>query len=149
MTPGFIRLSHRQGLIINDQVRTIRTKKMLHVNFTKSSRPGVHISCLTGHTVTGSICDFLKRFKVAQVYTLIRVKAASHQCNNLKAHLATENEHVVNHPPYSPGRSPCDFFSFPKLKCAFWREKSTRKFSRRCHIHVFTTDTTFYIIKTG
>ena len=29
---------------------------------------------------------------------------------------ASEKVKVLNHPPYSPGLSPCDFFLFPRLK---------------------------------
>ena len=30
--------------------------------------------------------------------------------------MASEKVKVLNHPPYSPDLSPCDFFSFPRLK---------------------------------
>ena len=30
--------------------------------------------------------------------------------------LASEKVKVLNHPPYSPDLSPCDFFLFPRLK---------------------------------
>ena len=30
--------------------------------------------------------------------------------------LASEKVKVLNHPPYTPDRSPCDFFLFPRLK---------------------------------
>ena len=34
----------------------------------------------------------------------------------LSLFLASEKVKVLNHPPYSPDLSPCDFFLFPKLK---------------------------------
>ena len=33
----------------------------------------------------------------------------------LKSFLASEKMQVLNHPPYSPDLSPCDFFLFPRL----------------------------------
>ena len=34
----------------------------------------------------------------------------------LSLFLASETVTVLNHPPYSPDLSPCDFFLFPRLK---------------------------------
>ena len=34
----------------------------------------------------------------------------------LSLFLASEKVEVLNHPPYSPDLSPCDFFLFPRLK---------------------------------
>ena len=34
----------------------------------------------------------------------------------LKKRLASEKVKVLNHPPYSPDLSPCDFFLFPRFK---------------------------------
>ena len=42
--------------------------------------------------------------------------ASSHKCEVVKSFLASEKVKVLNHPPYSPDLSPCDFFSFPRLK---------------------------------
>ena len=42
-----------------------------------------------------------------------------HKCEVVKVvkfFLASENVKVLNHPPYSPDMSPCDFFLFPRLK---------------------------------
>ena len=38
------------------------------------------------------------------------------KCEVVKSFLATEKVEVLNHPPYSPDLSPCDFFLFPRLK---------------------------------
>ena len=37
-------------------------------------------------------------------------------CEVVKSFLASEKVKVLNHPPYSPDLSPCDFFLFPRLK---------------------------------
>ena len=33
----------------------------------------------------------------------------------VRSFLASEKVEVLSHPPYSPDRSPCDFFLFPRL----------------------------------
>ena len=42
--------------------------------------------------------------------------ASSHKCEVIESFLASEKVKVLNHPPYSPDLSPCDFFLFPRLK---------------------------------
>ena len=37
-------------------------------------------------------------------------------CEVFKSFLASEKVKVLNHPPYSPDLSPCDFLLFPRLK---------------------------------
>ena len=37
-------------------------------------------------------------------------------CEVTKSFLASEKVKVLNHPPYSPDLSPCDFFLFQRLK---------------------------------
>ena len=39
-----------------------------------------------------------------------------HKFEVVKSFLASENVKVLNHPPYLPDLSPCDFFLFPRLK---------------------------------
>ena len=47
---------------------------------------------------------------------LLHDNASSHKCEVIKSFLASEKVKVLNHPPYSPDLSPCDFFLFPRLK---------------------------------
>ena len=47
---------------------------------------------------------------------LLHGNASSHKCEVVKSFLASEKVKVLNHPPYSPDLSPCDFFLFPRLK---------------------------------
>ena len=42
--------------------------------------------------------------------------ASSHKCEVFKSFLASEKVKVLNHPPYLPDLSPCDFFLFRRLK---------------------------------
>ena len=43
--------------------------------------------------------------------------------------LASEKVNVLNHPPYSPDLSPCDFFLFPRLKKMLSGNKYTARSS--------------------
>ena len=47
---------------------------------------------------------------------LLRDNASSNKCEVVKSFLASEKVKVLNHSPYSPDLSPCDFFLFQRLK---------------------------------
>ena len=47
----------------------------------------------------------------------------------LKSFLASRKVKVLNHPPYSPDLSPCDFFLFPRLKKMLSGNKYTSRSS--------------------
>ena len=84
--------------------------------------------CPSGHTVTGRFYKNSVRKKVKEFYNkkrpskgwsgvhLLHDNASSHKCEVVKSFLASEKVKVLNHPPYSPDLSPCDFFLFPRLK---------------------------------
>ena len=46
---------------------------------------------------------------------LLHDNASSHKCEVVKSFLASEQVKVLNHPPYSPDLSPCDFFLFKRF----------------------------------
>ena len=88
---------------------------------------GQSFKCLV-HLVTGR---FYKNFvlkKVKEYYNKkqpskgwsgvhhLHYNTSSHKCEVVKIFLASEKVQVLNHPPYSPDLSPCDFFLFPRLK---------------------------------
>ena len=59
--------------------------------------------------------------------------------------LSSEKVKVLNHPPYSPDLSPCDFFLFPRLK----KMLSGNKYTSQRYLSVFPTDTekkTIYLL---
>ena len=60
---------------------------------------------------------------------LLHDNVSSHKCEVVKSFLASEKVKVLNHPPYSPGLSPCDFFSFPSLKKMLSGNKYTSRSS--------------------
>ena len=45
---------------------------------------------------------------------LLHDNASSHKCEVVKSFLASEKVKVLNHSPYSPDLSPCDFFFISK-----------------------------------
>ena len=60
---------------------------------------------------------------------LLHDDASSHKCEVVKYFLTSEKVIVLNHPPYSPDLSPCDFFLFPRLKKMLSRNKYTSRSS--------------------
>ena len=60
---------------------------------------------------------------------LLHDNASSHTCEVVKSFLASEKVKVLNHPPYSPDLSPCDFFLFPRLKKILSGNKYTSRSS--------------------
>ena len=60
---------------------------------------------------------------------LLHDNASSHKCEVVKSFLASEKVKVLNHPPYSPDLSPCDFFLFPMLKKMLSGNKYTSRSS--------------------
>ena len=134
--PGCTCLSHKEGLI-KDQKRpcianrTISSKKMLYAIFFNSSGPVVQVPWPQGHTVTGRFYKNSVLKKVKEFYNkkrpskgwsgvhLLHDNASCHKCEVVKSFLASEKTKVLNHPPYSPDLSPCDFFLFPSLRKCF------------------------------
>ena len=133
--------------------RTISSKKMLYAVFFNSSGPVVQVPCPSGHTGT---CRFYKNSvpkKVKEFYNkkrpskgwsgvhLLHDNASSHKCEVVKSFLASEKVKVLNHPPYSPDLSPCDFFLFPRLKKMLSGNKYTSRSSLGSAIYQSPTDT--------
>ena len=148
MKPGCICLSHKEGLIISNGSEKIKnghvlpsSKKMLYAIFFNSSGPVVQVPCLFGHTVTGrfyknSVLKKVKNFnnkkrpsKGWSGVHLLHDKASYHKCEVVKSVLASEKVKVLNHPPYSPDLSPCDFFLFPRFKKMLSGNKNTSRSS--------------------
>ena len=108
--------------------RTISSKKMLYAIFFNSSGPVIQVPCPSGHTVTGRFYKNSALKKMKEFYNkkrpskgwsgvhLLHDNASSHKCEVVKSLLESEKVKVLNHLPYSPDLSPCDFFLFPRLK---------------------------------
>ena len=67
--------------------------------------------------------------KDGQESKLLHDKASSHKYEVVKSFLASEKVKVLNHLPYSPHLSPCDFFLFPRLKKMLSGNKYTSRSS--------------------
>ena len=108
--------------------RTISSKKMLHAIFFNSSGPVVQVSCPSVHTDTGpfyknsvlkKVKEFYNRKRPSKGWSgvhLLHDNASCHKCEVVKSFWASEKVKVLNHPPYSPDLSPCDFFYFQGLR---------------------------------
>ena len=119
------------------------SKKMLYAIFFNSSGPVVQEPCPSGHTVTGWFYKNSVLKKVKEFYNkkwpskgwsgvhLLHGNACSHKYmyEVVKSFLASEKVKVLNHPPYSPDLSPCDFFLFPTLKKMLSGNKYTSRSS--------------------
>ena len=97
--------------------------------------------CPSGHTVTDRFYENSVLKKVKEFYNkkrpskgwsgvhLLHDNASSHKCEVVNSFLASEKVKVLNHPPYSPDLSPCDFFLFPRLKKMLSGNKYTSRSS--------------------
>ena len=95
--------------------------------------------CPSGDTVTGLFYKNSVLKKVKEFYNkkqpskgwsgvhLLHDNASSHKCE--ESFLASEKVKVLNHPPYSPDWSPCDFFLFPRLNKMLSGNKYTSRSS--------------------
>ena len=118
--------------------RTISWKKMYAIFFNPSG-PVIQVPCPSGHTVTSQFYKNSVLKKVKEFYNkkrpskgwsrvyLLHDNASSHKV--VKSFLASEKVKVLNHPPYSPDLSPCDFFLFPRLKKMLSGNKYTSRSS--------------------
>ena len=125
---------------------------MLYAIFFNSSGLVVQVRSPSGHTVTGRFYKNSVLKKVKEFYNKIRPSkgwsgvhllhdtASSHKCEVVKSLLASEKVKVLNHSPYSPVLSPCDFFLFPRLKTMLSGNKKL-KFSWQLYLSVSPTDT--------
>ena len=107
--------------------------------------------CPSGHTVTGRFYKNSLLKKVKEFYNkkrpskgwsgvhLLHDNPSSHKFEVIKSFLPSEKVKVLNHPPYSPDLSPCDFFLFPRLKKMLSGNKytSTSSLGKKGYKNVF------------
>ena len=106
-----------------------------------SSGSVIQVPCPSGHTVTGrfyknsilkKVKEFYNKKRLSKGWSGVHLShdnASSHKCEVVKSFLASEKMKVLNHPPYSPDLSPCDFFLFPRLKKMLSGNKYTSRSS--------------------
>ena len=113
---------------------------MLYAIFFNLSGPVVQVPCPSGHTVTGRFYKNSVLKKMKEFYNkkrpnkgwsgghILHDNASSHKCEVVKSFLASEKVKVLNHLPYSPDLSPCDFL-FLRLKKMLSGNKYTSRSS--------------------
>ena len=120
---------------------------MLQAIFFYSGGPVVQVPCPSGHAVTGrfyknsvikKVKEFFNKKRPSKGWSgvhLLHDNASSHKCEVVKSFLASEKLKILNHPPYSPDLSPCDFFLFPRLKKMLSGNKYTSRSSLGSAVH--------------
>ena len=97
---------------------------MLYAIFFDSKGPVLHIPVPKGSSVTGKfyresvltqLVDFYQCTGVRSI-KLLHDNASAHKSATVQEYLRESGLNVLDHPPYSPDLSPCDFWLFPRLK---------------------------------
>ena len=109
--------------------------------FFNLSGPVVQVPCPSSQTVTGRFYKNSVLKKVKEFYNkkrpckgwsgvhLLHDNASSYKCEVVKSFLASEKVKVLNHLPYSPDLSPCDFLLSPMFKKMLSGNKYTSRSS--------------------
>ena len=104
------------------------SNRMLYVIFFDSKGPVLHIPVLKGSSVTGKfyresvitqLVDFYQKRRPrtgVRGIKLLHDNAPAHKSATVQEYLKESRLDVLDHPPYSPDLSPCDFWLFPRLK---------------------------------
>ena len=79
------------------------------------------------HTDQFTCCNKKRPSKGWSGVHLLHDNVSSHKYEVVKSFLASEKVRVLNHPPYPPDLSPCDFFLFPRLKKMLYGNKYTSR----------------------
>ena len=120
------RSKHQKRPIVAKRQKS--TKKILYTIFFNSCGPVLQFPSKPGKSITSRfyknvILKKLKKFYykkkpstgLKRIY-LLHDNAPAHKSKEVVNFLDKEEVKVIDHPPYSPDLSPCDFFLFPKLK---------------------------------
>ena len=101
---------------------------MLYAIFFDSKGPVLPIPVPKGSSVTGKfyresvptqLVDFYQKRRLrtgVRSIKLIHDYAPAHKSATVQEYLKESGLDVLDHPPYSPDLSPCDFWLFPRLK---------------------------------
>ena len=145
MKPGCTCSSHKEGLIISNGSEKIKTPMYCQENhkfekdvvrnflqFKWASRSSaLSIWSYSHWPILQEFCteESERPSKGWSGVHLLHENASSHKCEVVQSFLASEKVKVLNHPPYSPDLSPCDFFLFPRLKKMLSGNKYTSRSS--------------------
>ena len=104
------------------------SNRMLYAIFFDSKGPVLQIPVPKGSSVTGKfyresvltqLVDFYQKRRwctSVQGIKLLHDKVPAHKSATVQEYLKESGLNVLDHPPYSPDLSPCDFWLFPRLK---------------------------------
>ena len=100
------------------------SNSMLYTIFFDSKGPVLQIPVPKGSSVTGKfyrgsvltkLVDFYQTVTVVRSIKLLHDNAPAHKSATVQEYLKESGLDVLDHPPYSPDLSPCDFWLFPGL----------------------------------
>ena len=124
-------------------VRRCKTSnRMLYAIFFDSKGPVLQIPVPKGSSVTGKfyresvftqLVDFYQKRRThtgVRGIKLLHDNAPANKSAMIQEYLKESRLDVLDHPPYSPDMSPCDFWLFPRLK----EMLAWRRFESRCGI---------------
>ena len=104
------------------------SNRMLYAIFFDSKGPVLQIPAPKGSSVTGKfykesvltqLVDFYQKCRPhtgVHSIKLLHDNAPAHKSTTVQEYLKESGLDVLDHPPYSPDLSPCDFWLFPRLK---------------------------------
>ena len=104
------------------------SNRMLYAIFFDSKGPVLHIPVPKGNSVTGKfyresvltqLVDFYQKRRLrtnVRRIKLLHDDAPAHKSATVLEYQEESGLDVLDHPPYSPDLSPCDFWLFPRLK---------------------------------
>ena len=101
------------------------SNRLLYAIFFDSKGPVLHIPVPKGSSVTGKfyresvltqLVDFCRPRTGVRSIKLLHDNAPAHKSATVQEYQKESGLDVLDHPPYSPDLSPCDFWLFPKLK---------------------------------
>ena len=118
------------------------SNRMLYAIFFDSKGPVLQILVPKGSSVTGKfyresvltqLVDFYQKRRPrtgVRGIKLLHDNAPAHKSATVQEYLKESGLDVLDHPPYSPDLSPCDFWLFPRLK----EMLAGHRFESRCGI---------------
>ena len=118
------------------------SNRMLYAIFFDSKGPVLQIPVPKGSSVTvkfyresvlTQLVDFYQKTRPhpgVHGIKLLHDNASAHKSAMVQEYLKESGHDVLNHPPYSPDLSPCDFWLFPRLK----KMLAGHRFESRCGI---------------
>ena len=122
-----------------------RAKKVMYAIAFDAYGPMAQVCVPKGHNVTGTFIALVYSQKSAERrprtgprgIRLLHDNASSHKTKQIAAYIKDIGMQTLNHPPYSPDLSPCDFWLFSKLKSHLSGKKFTSRMEIGFAIHKY------------